>query len=75
LKTLYSLVFLTFFFLCSCQNEAKVEEPKYIPVNLPKEEEPKEVGFYCPMKCEGEKVYQDKKNKCPVCDMALIHTK
>ena len=31
----------------------------------------KEAQYYCPMKCEGEKVY-DEPGRCPVCHMKLI---
>ena len=68
-------VFLLFVFLGSCSSDTKVEEPKYVPVNLPKEAQPIMEGYYCPMKCEGEKVYPDKRKPCPVCEMKLVHTK
>ena len=28
-------------------------------------------AFYCPMKCEGEKIYNSPGN-CPVCNMKLV---
>lgn len=59
----------------SCNTETKNTEPTYVPVKIEKEPAPKEDGFYCPMKCEGEKVYKDKSKPCPVCDMKLIPTK
>lgn len=31
-----------------------------------------EVVYYCPMECEGEKTYEDKDVKCPVCGMDLV---
>ena len=31
----------------------------------------KDKGYYCPMKCEGEKVY-DEPGRCPVCNMYLV---
>ena len=31
----------------------------------------KSIQYYCPMKCEGEKVY-DKPGDCPVCNMHLV---
>lgn len=31
------------------------------------------VQFYCPMKCEGEKTY-DEPGTCPVCNMNLVIT-
>uniref|UniRef100_UPI0025C61D48 heavy metal-binding domain-containing protein n=1 Tax=Marinilabilia sp. TaxID=2021252 RepID=UPI0025C61D48 len=34
-------------------------------------EEKKHDKFYCPMKCEGNKVY-DKAGNCPVCNMHLV---
>ena len=30
--------------------------------------------YYCPMKCEGEKVY-DQPGNCPVCHMKLVPVK
>ena len=33
--------------------------------------ENKGASYYCPMKCEGEKVYEEK-GTCPVCKMDLI---
>ena len=30
--------------------------------------------YYCPMKCEGEKIYPNK-DSCPVCGMDLIEKK
>lgn len=35
-----------------------------------KQEQVKEVVYFCPMKCEGEKTY-DKPGNCPKCGMAL----
>lgn len=31
----------------------------------------KKEGYQCPMKCEGDKVYQEPGN-CPVCNMKLV---
>lgn len=60
----------------SCSsNSSSTKEPAYIPVNLPKEQAPKVIGYYCPMKCEGEKVYENDSKPCPVCEMKLVHTK
>ncbi len=70
--------FMILFFcvaLYACGEQVKKDEPTYVPVNLPKEEQPKTAGFYCPMKCEGEKVYETDRNPCPVCEMKLVHTK
>lgn len=69
------LFIITTFFIAGCSSNQANQEPTYIPVNLPKESAPKESGYYCPMKCEGEKVYQSKRQPCPVCKMKLIHTK
>ncbi len=30
-----------------------------------------EAGYYCPMKCEGDKIY-NAPGKCPVCNMHLL---
>ena len=43
-------------------------------VEVKKDEKPKGKGtgtFYCPMHCEGEKMY-DKAGDCPVCGMDLV---
>ncbi len=34
-------------------------------------EEVKTTSYYCPMECEGEKVY-DEAGSCPVCGMDLV---
>ncbi len=67
--------FILAIFLGACTSNTKVEEPTYVPVNLPKESQPAKAGYYCPMKCEGVKVYDDDQNPCPVCKMKLVHTK
>ena len=69
------LYFLFIVLLTACNGKAKEEEPEYIPVVLPQPEQPKSTGYYCPMKCEGEKVYDSKRYPCPVCKMKLVHTK
>ena len=33
------------------------------------------VAYACPMKCEGDKTYTDKDQKCPKCGMALAEVK
>jgi hypothetical protein len=35
------------------------------------EQETAEVKYYCPMKCEEDKTY-DEQGTCPVCDMSLV---
>ncbi|MDX2359464.1 MAG: heavy metal-binding domain-containing protein [Crocinitomicaceae bacterium] len=35
-------------------------------------EQTAEEVYYCPMKCEGEKMYADADTKCPVCKMDLV---
>ncbi len=55
-------------------NQKTDKEPEYTPVNLPKEEKAKQIGFACPMKCEGDRVYTDSTRKCPVCEMDLEST-
>jgi hypothetical protein len=39
----------------------------------PKNEAPKEGKYYCPMKCEGRKIY-DQPGNCPMCNMKLNPT-
>jgi hypothetical protein len=62
-------------FLGAFSTNTKHEEPTYVPVNLPKESQPAIAGYYCPMKCEGEKVYDNDQKPCPVCNMKMVHTK
>ncbi len=56
----------------ACTFPVKDKEPEYKPVNLPKTESSAKSGWACPMKCEGDKVYQDSTQKCPACDMDLV---
>ncbi len=70
----YAVLFVVVL-LSACSSNSKTEEPTYVPVSLPKESQPAKAGYYCPMKCEGEKVYENDRYPCPVCDMKLVHTK
>ena len=57
-----ALALITAVTITSCKNDNK------------KAETPEEVAlteYQCPMKCEGDKTYTDKDQKCPVCGMAL----
>ena len=49
-------------------NDLKLKPEEVAPVILPKNAAGK---YYCPMFCEGEKVY-DKAGDCPVCGMDLV---
>ena len=49
-------------------NDLKLKTEEVAPVTLPKNAAGK---YYCPMFCEGEKVY-DKAGDCPVCGMDLV---
>lgn len=49
-------------------NDLKLKTEEVAPVILPKNAAGK---YYCPMFCEGEKVY-DKAGDCPVCGMDLV---
>lgn len=40
-------------------------------IHLQANDNPGKAGYYCPMRCEGDKVY-DKPGRCPVCNMKLI---
>lgn len=42
-----------------------------VKIKLREMEKTKHSNFYCPMKCEGEKVY-DQPGECPVCNMHLV---
>lgn len=67
--------FLAMAVLCSLLScGGQQQEPRYIPVRLPAQDKPKGEGYYCPMKCEGNKVYQSNRYPCPVCKMKLVHT-
>lgn len=67
---LTAVLVLCFFMACAPQPE----EPTYVPVRLPAQEKPKGDGYYCPMKCEGNKLYKSNRYPCPVCKMKLVHT-
>lgn len=70
-----AILIASVFIFSSCQSGTKEESPEYVPVNLPKEEAPAQAGYYCPMKCEGNKVYDSDRYPCPECEMKLVHTK
>ncbi len=59
-------------FFTACTFPVKDKEPEYKPVNIPKTEISTKSGWSCPMKCEGDKVYQDSTQKCAVCEMDLV---
>jgi Cu2+-exporting ATPase len=46
-----------------CGHKNKLEHSSILPN--------KEAGYFCPMKCEGEKIYYTPGN-CPVCNMKLV---
>lgn len=48
--------------LSSCSSESNHETTAEIHV---------EKEYYCPMKCEGEKMYAEE-GSCPVCNMDLV---
>lgn len=74
-KNMKNTILILAIFLGACSTNTKHEEPTYVPVNLPKESQPAIAGYYCPMKCEGEKVYDNDQKPCPVCNMKMVHTK
>ncbi|MCG1035894.1 heavy metal-binding domain-containing protein [Polaribacter sargassicola] len=52
----------------ACKSEKKEVKKEQIST------EADEIAKYqCPMKCEGDKTY-DEKGKCPVCEMKLVKT-
>jgi hypothetical protein len=53
--------------LTGCSNENSTEASATA-------EEVKTTTYYCPMKCEGDKVY-DEAGSCPVCGMDLVKKK
>lgn len=59
-----SIIFATALFIVSCENNGNEK------LNKNATEEVKTVMYQCPMKCEGEKMYEEK-GICPVCEMDL----
>ena len=51
-------------------NDLKLKQEEVVPVLFPKNAQGK---YYCPMFCEGEKLY-DKVGDCPICGMDLVKT-
>lgn len=58
------VLFTVTLFIASCGSENSES-------NTEKMEQTEETMYQCPMKCEGEKMY-DKPGQCPVCNMDLI---
>jgi len=63
--TTAALLFTAVMFFASCGN--KTSESKKEPTTT---EQTANAMYQCPMKCEGEKMY-DKPGSCPVCNMDL----
>ena len=49
--------------------DAKEEMPAMVP---PQDRVSPSNTYYCPMECEGDKVYQEQGLRCPVCKMYLV---
>ncbi len=77
LKNALTLSFfaMALFFVTACGGNAKTDEhaghDHDAATEQPEAKQAAEV-YYCPMKCEGEKTYDDPKTKCPVCGMDLV---
>lgn len=79
-KTLFTIATVAFL-LTSCQQVSPKEERTEIhnhDHNGMEEDDtkvaPAEEVYICPMKCEGEKTYEEM-GKCPVCAMGLEEVK
>lgn len=58
--------------LASCgSNQSKQNTKHHNEIEHKYNEDEDHSSFYCPMKCEGEKVY-DQAGSCPKCGMDLI---
>ncbi len=70
-----SLFAAALFFVTACGGNAKTDEHAGHDHDTPAATESGEAKaaevYYCPMKCEGEKTY-DEAGKCPVCGMDLV---
>lgn len=64
---MYSIVIAATIILTSCGGETKTEEHNHEGHN---NSEISNTKYACPMKCEGEKTY-DEKGECPKCHMDL----
>lgn len=67
-KIMYSIAVVTSLLFVSCGGEAKPAEDGHEGHDHSEVVSDK---YYCPMKCEGEKTY-DEKGECPVCHMDLV---
>ena len=65
---MYSIAVVTSLLFVSCGGEAKPAEDSREGHD---HSEVLSDKYYCPMKCEGEKTY-DEKGECPVCHMDLV---
>lgn len=61
--TTAALLLTTAMFFASCGSHTSES-------NMEKTEQSENAMYQCPMKCEGEKMY-DKPGQCPVCNMDL----
>ena len=67
-KTIYSIAVGTMLLFVSCGGETKPAEDSHEGHN---HAEAVSYKYYCPMKCEGKKTY-DEKGECLVCHMDLV---
>lgn len=61
--TTVALILTSIMFMASCGNNNSENKTE-------KTEQTENAMYQCPMKCEGEKMY-DKPGQCPVCNMDL----
>ena len=67
-RTLLTLSAIVMVALMTACGGNKQEQPEAVPAD---KQEVVKAGFYCPMKCEGEKTYAEA-GTCPSCGMDLV---
>lgn len=70
----FTLIVLVFITSCGSKTGTQQSEPastEQMAADTTETPQPMTAVYYCPMKCEGEKTY-DQPGKCPKCSMDLI---
>ncbi len=70
MKTTTIFAFALMLFISACGSDTK-QQDQQDPAQQETMQEVQMASFYCPMKCEGEKTYEEK-GSCPTCGMDLV---